>query len=68
MTRYIQPLDVCINHPFKSAFHQWDIDFRINNKNIRKPNESHIIDAVVQIWYNKKGITSYTIINSFKST
>ena len=69
MTRYIQPLDVCINHPFKTALHHWDIDFRINNnKNTCKPNESDFIDAVVQIWYNEKGITSETIINSFKTT
>lgn len=68
MTRYIQPLDVCINHPFKTALHHWDIDFRINNKNTCKPNESDIIDVVVQIQYNEKGITSETIINSFKTT
>ena len=54
MTRYIQPLDVCINHPFKTALHHWDIDFRINNKNTFKPNKSDIIDAVVEIWYNEK--------------
>ena len=68
MTRYIQPLDVCINHPFNTGLHHWDINFRINNKNTCKPNESDIIDAVDQIWYNGKGITSDTIINSFKTT
>ena len=33
-----------------------------------KLNESDIIDTVVQLWYNEKGITSETIINSFKTT
>ena len=49
MTRYIQPLDVCINHPFETALHHWYIDFRIKNKNTSKLNEYDIIDAVVQI-------------------
>ena len=52
LTRFIQPLDVCINGPFKKAMHHWDLDFRIKNLNNKKPIRDDIIYAVVNIWYN----------------
>ena len=68
LTRFIQPLDVSINGPFKKAMHHWDIDFRIQNKNEKKPTPNDIINAVVDIWYNNTTIKQCNIINSFKST
>ena len=68
MTKYIQPLDVCINRPFKSALHYWGVDIRIKNQNSRKPNAMEIIDAKVKIWNNDEIITPCNIINSFKIT
>ena len=68
LTRFIQPLDVSINGPFKRAIHHWDIDFRIKNKNAKKPNPDDIINAVVNIWYNDALIKRSIIITSFKCT
>ena len=41
LTRFIQPLDISINGPFKRAMHHWDIDFRIQNK--KKKNQLQMI-------------------------
>lgn len=49
MTKYIEPLDVYINRPFKSALHHWDVDFIIKNQKSQKANTLEIIDAVVGI-------------------
>ena len=43
MTKYIRPLDVCINRPFKTSLHHWDVDFRIKNQNTRKPTAMEIL-------------------------
>ena len=68
LTRYLQPLDVSINKPFKQYMHHFDIDFRIKNQNTKKPSYNDIIEAVVNIWYDEKIITQNEIIKSFKVT
>lgn len=68
LTRFIQPLDVGINGPFKKAMHHWDLDFRIKNLNNKKPTRDDIINAVVNIWYNDDLISRKNIISSFKCT
>lgn len=61
LTRFIQPLDVSINTPFKKFLHHWDTDIRINHFNTKKPDCFEIIEAIVSIWYNFKKITIETI-------
>ena len=68
LTRFIQPLDVSINGPFKKAIHHWDLDFRIKNLNSKKPTRDDIINAVVNLWYNDDLISQKNIISSFKCT
>jgi hypothetical protein len=66
--RFIQPIDVSINGPFKKAMHHWDLDFRIKNLNSKKPTRDDIINAVVNLWYNDDLISWKNIISSFKCT
>lgn len=68
LTRYIQPLDVVVNKPIKNKMYNWDTNFRINNLNIKNPNEIDIIEAINDIWYNNNDITREMIIKSFKIT
>lgn len=68
LTRFIHPLDVSINAPFKKFLHHWDTDYRINHLNRKKPDCFEIIDAIVSIWYNESSITKEIIIKSFKIT
>ena len=49
LTRYIQPLDVVVNKPIKTKMYNWDTNFRINNLNMKKPNEIDIIEAINDI-------------------
>ena len=66
LTRYIQPLDVVVNKPIKTKIYNWDTNFRINNLNMKKPNEIDIIEAINDIWYNNNDITKEMIIKSSK--
>ena len=43
--------------------YNWDTNFRINNVNMKKPNEIDIIEAINDIWYNNNDITR-KMINS----
>jgi len=71
LTRYLQPLDIGINMPFKKALQfkyieEKTLNFSGNNKilvNIKQKRE-HIIDVVNTIW-NGSEIKKETIINSF---
>lgn len=68
LTRFIQPLDVSINGPFKKAMIHWDTEFRISHMNIKKPDYNDVIDAVYENWYSEDKITKEIIIRSFKCT
>lgn len=48
-TSYIQPLDVSINKPFKSAIYKMYTEFQINNNNSKKPTRENIIQFIHDI-------------------
>ena len=62
LARYLQPLGVAINKPFKQAMKKSDCEFRI------KYADDEIIKHVVLIWYDDQTIKKETIIRSFKLT
>ena len=66
LTKYILPLDVSINAPFKKYMHHQYIDFILENQNKKKSSEEDIINAIDKIWFNEKYITKEQIIKSFK--
>ena len=68
LTRYVQPLDVCVNAPFKKKLQHWNIDFAIDNKNEKKPKEDDIINAIYNIWYTECNFPKDVIAKSFKIT
>ena len=67
LTRYVQPLDISINKPFKSEILQKYSQFQIKTLNCQKPTHENIIEFVYDIW-NNSGIiiTKEIIIKSFK--
>ena len=68
LTRYLQPLDVAINKPFKDAMKKSDSNFRLKSMNQKIPDEEEIISQVVKNWYDKEIIKKDLIIKSFKRT
>ena len=65
-TSYVQPLDISINKPFKSAIHKMYTQFQINNNNSKEPTRENIIQFIHDIWYGESIITKEMIIKSFK--
>ena len=57
-----------MNGPFKKAFIHWDVEYRIDHKNTKKPSYNDLIDAVLENWYSENKITAEIIFNSFKIT
>ena len=69
-TKYLQPLDVCINKPFKSFFrefyHDWfrkgQFEYTQDGK-IQAPSHSMQIQWIVKAW---KKVSKEVLINSFE--
>ena len=68
LTRFMQPLDCSVNGPFKKALIHWDVEYRIDHKNTKKPSYNDLIDAVLENCYSEDKITAEIIFNSFKIT
>lgn len=68
LTRFLQPLDCSVNGPFKKALTHWDVEYRIDHKNTKKPSYNDLIDAVLENWCSEDKITAEIIFNSFKIT
>ena len=68
LTRYLQPLDVAVNKPFKDAMKNSDCKFRLKTNNNKLPDEEEIISQVVENWFDNNIIKKDTIIKSFKRT
>ena len=65
LTSYCQPLDLCINKPFKDLLKLKYREFCIYNKNTIKPTPEDMVSWVSSIWYSDK-ISEETIMYSFK--
>ena len=65
LTSYCQPLDLCINKPFKDAIKAKFRDFCIKWQNTKKPNPENLIQWVSDVWWSNT-ITENTIKISFK--
>ena len=69
LTRFLQPLDVVINKPFKENLRELYISHCINNgENNIKISRSKMIDFICTIWYDMNKITKDMIYNSFRAT
>lgn len=66
MTSFLQPLDVCINKPFKDELLKSYTDFEIKNVLTKKLIQEDIIDMIEKVWYNDNLIKSELIKKSFK--
>ena len=66
-TKYVQPLDVSINKPFKAAMHRAYTEFQISNGNTKTPTHENIIEFVYNTWYKPDIIKEDIIRNSFKT-
>lgn len=65
LTSYCQPLDLCINKPFKDAIKAKYREFCIKWQNTKKPNAENLIQWVSDIWWSDT-ITENNIKMSFK--
>ena len=65
-TKYVQPLDVSINKPFKAAMHRAYTEFQISNGNTKTPTHENIIEFVYNTWYQPDIIKEDIIRNSLK--
>ena len=65
LTSVCQPLDLCINKPFKDALRAKYREFCIIWKNTKKPTPEHVINWVSEIWWSNI-ISEETIKKSFK--
>ena len=67
-TRYLQPLDIAINKPFKDDMRKKYNEFAIKYGGNKKPVSEDLIEWIVSSWYDPKVIPKEMIINSFKKT
>ena len=69
LTRYLQPLDVSVNGPFKKALREKYVNFCIENKAEQiKVSRTNIIDWICSIWNDPNIITKELIYKSFRCT
>ena len=67
LTRYLQPLDVSINKPFKDELRKKYTDYWMETKNSNaKVSQNDLINWVWEVWYSKS-ISSNMIRKSFKA-
>ena len=67
LTRYLQPLDVSINKPFKDELRKKYTDYWMETKNSNaKVSQNYLINWVWEVWYSKR-ISSNMIRKSFKA-
>ena len=69
-TRFLQPLDVSINRPFKMTLKKYYLNFQQNNLDAIMNNkffvkDEDILNMIHKIWYNEEDIKKTVIINSF---
>ena len=67
-TRYLQPLDLAINKPFKDNMRKKYTEFVIKFGGNKKPVAEDLIEWVISSWYEPNVISKDMIINSFKKT
>ena len=69
LTRFIQPLDVVVNKPFKDSLRKVYLEYcsQLNDSSVKITREK-MIEFICNIWYNPNVITSEMIIKSFKCT
>ena len=68
LTRFLQPLDVSINFPFKNYLKQEYINFNLFKSNKEKAMYDDIINFVCNVWYSEGKIIRDIIKKSFKAT
>ena len=67
LTRYLQPLEVSINKPFKDKLRKKYTDYWMETKNSNdKVSQNNLINWVWKVWYSKS-ISSNKIRESFKA-
>jgi hypothetical protein len=69
LTRFLNPIDVSINKPFKQALKEKYINFCLNNLqgNI-KMTRTQMIQYICDVWYDDNIINKDMIYNSFRET
>ena len=69
LTRFIQPLDVVVNKPFKDSLRKVYLEYcsQLNDNSVKITREK-MIEFICNIWCNPNVITSEMIIKSFKCT
>lgn len=68
LTRYLQPLDVSVNFPFKNFLKSEYINFNLFKSDKEKATHNDIINFVYNVWYSNNKITEDIIKKSFKVT
>ena len=68
LTRFLQPLDVCINAPFKKCLKNKYVLFCCNNEDDEKVTKEKMIEWIVEAWDDSKVITKELVYNSFRCT
>ena len=66
MTRFVQPLDVCINKPFKDAMRKAYTENEIKKGMQNKPSHEDLVSILEKVWYDPNLLTSEMIKKSFK--
>ena len=51
MTRFVQPLDVCINKPFKDAMRKAYTEYEIKKGMQNKPSHEDLVSILEKVWY-----------------
>lgn len=67
LTRFLQPLDVSINFPFKNYLKQEYYNFNLFKSNKEKAMYDDIINFMSNAWYSEGKITKDIIKKSFKA-
>ena len=69
LTRYLQPLDVVVNKPFKEAIKKLYVEYclEVGIENT-KVSRNKIIEMIIKVWWDPSIITKDMIYNSFRCT